>query len=195
MKQLILILACVMAGAVGGVLAAMAVQARADHRVRDVVRARQFELVDQTGKPISYWGIDKQKQVVLAFGLEHTKQAAVGVSQAAAQGLRWYPEPRTSIGLLGDGSPFVTLSAADGTSRLRLYLSEHDKPLLLLDDKHGVRVSLGIEEGDTDNPDADDWALDFHPGRARIGMYTVREGEQKYLRGFVTAQKDRVKFP
>ena len=43
----------------------------------------------------------------------------------------------------------------------------------------------------TDN----DWALDFSPDRARIGMITEHIKGGTYEQGFLSVHKDRVKFP
>jgi len=53
------------AGFVGGVLGTRLTRTGEDSRAERVVRARSFELVDEAGKVISFWGGDKREQTVL----------------------------------------------------------------------------------------------------------------------------------
>ena len=58
MKQAIAIGAALVAGFIGGILGTRLTH-MADRPVADsIVRARSFELVDKTGKVISFWGVD-----------------------------------------------------------------------------------------------------------------------------------------
>jgi hypothetical protein len=68
--------------------------------------------------------------------------------------------------------------------------------MLLLEDEKGPRVSLGIEQSDTGDPQDDDWTLDFGPeSRARIGMYSERRNGQRFIYGIFSVRKDHLKYP
>jgi hypothetical protein len=60
MKQTVVITAAMLAGFVGGVLGTLTTRAFERTRAEQTVRARSFELLDQTGKAISYWGVNKE---------------------------------------------------------------------------------------------------------------------------------------
>jgi hypothetical protein len=64
MKPLIVVVTALFAGFAGGVVGTLAVRPREQPRIEQVVRARSFELVDKNGSALSYWGVDKQDNVV-----------------------------------------------------------------------------------------------------------------------------------
>ena len=152
------------------------------------VRAHSFELVNEAGQKISYWGVDKGQNAVLAFGRGGTIPGHPGL------GLGDPHSQRAVIGLTDD-SPFLMLRGPDGETRVRLLLSIYGKPVLLMEDETGPRVLLGLEQSDTPGPGDNDWALAFYPERARIGMYTVKDGKQTYVRGSFAVHEDKVKYP
>ena len=78
---------------------------------------------------------------------------------------------------------------------MSLSLSIYGKPILVMDDETGKRMSLGAEHSDTPGPGDNDWALDFGPDRARIGMFAREEGGQTYVRGMFSVSRDKVKYP
>jgi hypothetical protein len=65
-----------------------------------------------------------------------------------------------------------------------------------MEDETGPRVLLGVEQSDTPGPQDNDWVLDFSPdGRARIGMFTEKDGGQTYVRGLFSVNRDKIKYP
>ncbi len=101
-----------------------------------------------------------------------------------------------AVGLLANDSPFLDMRGADGRTRVRMYLSDYAKPFLLMEDETGPMISLGVEQSDTPGPDDKNWILDFGPdSRARMGMYTEKEGRQTYVRGIFSVKEDKVKYP
>jgi hypothetical protein len=197
MKQLFLIVAALLAGFVGGLLGMFVVRAREQQQPGRTVRAHSFELVDEAGRTISYWGVDRGQNVVLAFGSRPGTILAEGAATPvhAPFGLQNPQNQLASIGLLANDSPSLTLRGADGKTRVRLYLNDWAKPDLLMEDETGPRVGLGIEQSDTPGPQDNDWTLDFYPERARIGMFTEKSGGQTYVRGIFLLNKDKVKYP
>lgn len=55
-----------MAGFFGGILSSRVMPIR-EHTGREVIRARSFELVNETGEVISLWGVDQGQNAILAF--------------------------------------------------------------------------------------------------------------------------------
>jgi hypothetical protein len=62
-------------------------------------------------------------------------------------------------------------------------------------DETGKRLALGVEQSDTPSADDNDWHLVFEPDRAWIGMYVARVGTRKYVKGFLSVNTDKVKYP
>lgn len=189
MRQALFVVAALLAGFVGGILGTRVTRARERQRPEEVVRARGFELVNEAGQAISYWGIDKGENAVLAFG---NGRALPG----HPLGLEDPHNQLGAIGLVGGGGgAFLKLRATDGEARVRLCLNDFGKPFLLMDDETGPRVLLGVEQSDTPGPGDNDWILSFYPERAAIGMYTEKEGGQTYVRGIFSVKRDKVKYP
>jgi hypothetical protein len=67
-RQSLLIAAALLAGFIGGMLGTRVERAREQSHPDQVIRARSFELVNDKGRAISYWGVDKRHNAVLAFG-------------------------------------------------------------------------------------------------------------------------------
>lgn len=194
MKQhLFLIAAALLAGFFGGVLSTRLTQADEASGSERIVRARGFELVDGTGKVISFWGVDKGEQTVLAFRSRRPVPPVGLDGGPRSPGLDDPLNQGTAIGMVDD-SPFVRFRAPEGTTRMSLYLTSWHKPILLMADGTGPRIGLGIVQGDSPS-DSDDWALNFVPDRAWIGMYSKEEGGQKYVRGVLSVSKDKVNYP
>lgn len=196
MKPIMIIVAAVLGGFVGGIAGAGIFHIHERSQSERLLRARSFELVDETGQVISYWGVDKSENAVLAFG-DHwpkTPNGTGGLSNQIAQRLDDPDNQRAAIGVI-DANPFLRLRGTDGKTRVRLYLNDYAKPVLLMEDESGPRVSLGIEQSDTPGPGDGDWTLDFGPdSRARIGMYSEKDGGQSYLRGVFDVKKEKAKF-
>lgn len=188
MKQVFLVVAALLAGFVGGILGARVIRSGAQRHPEQVVRARSFELVNEAGQTISYWGVDKTQYAVLAFGRGGTLSGHPGLGRGDPH------NQRIAIGLVNDSS-FLKLRGADGELRATLMLSIYGKPALVMDDETGPRVLLGLEQSDTPGPQDSDWSLAFYPERARIGMYTERDGGQTYVRGSFAVHRDKVKYP
>ena len=192
MKQIIVITAAGVAGFFGGILGTLAVQGREKAQTEQIIRARGFELLNHAGQVVSYWGMDEGQNAVLAFGENWPATTPPG-RHPLRPGNR--DDQRLAIGVIED-LPFLHLKAADGKTRTRLYLNSWGKPMFLLEDEKGPRVSLGIEQSDTGGPQDDDWTLDFGPeSRARIGMYSERRNGEKLIYGIFSVRKDRLKVP
>jgi hypothetical protein len=197
MKRTVFVLAALLAGFLGGVVGTLVIGIREHTRLEQVVRARSFELVNDAGQAISYWGVDKGQNVVLAFGSRPGTLLAEGAARPGhfPAGLDNPRNQLAAVGLLANDSPFLKLRGADGKTRVRLYLNDWAKPLLLMEDETGPRVGLGIEQSDTPGPQDNDWTLTFDLDRARIGMYTEKEGGQTYVRGIFSVKEDKAKYP
>ena len=158
-----------------------------------MVRARAFEIIDENGKAISYWGADKDSHTILAFGGNGSaspERIDISLPAELADPRRL----RMVIGVVGE-HPFLDLNAPDGETRMRLNLSVYDKPILWMADEAGKRLSLGVEHSDTPSRQDNNWALDFGPERARIGMFTTKERGQAYIHGVLLINRDKVKYP
>ena len=191
MKQTLVIAASLLAGFAGGVVGARLTRSSTQDRAQNVLRAHSFELVDDTGKPISVWGINKQGHTVLAFlGSEYVPGEKGEHSFMLDDPLK----QRAAFGVMG-AFPFVIFRGNDGTTRMDFGLSPWDKPFLGMSDENGVRVHLGITGTDTPSAEDDDWALVFRPDRAWIGMSSRKQGNQRYLRGVFSVNENEVKFP
>jgi hypothetical protein len=193
MKQTTLILVALIAGFVGGVLGTRISQAGWERRSQTLLRAQAFELVDETGNTISYWGIDKRNYAVLAFGSQRPVGSTGGRDYSRVDMTNPHNQ-RATIGVIDD-SPFLDLRAADGELRARLNLSIYAKPLLSMWDETGKRLALGVEHSDAPSAADNDWALRFAPDRAGIGMLTREAGGAKYVQGFFYLNKEKVKYP
>lgn len=196
MKQILTIVAALLAGFVGGILGTRVAPARHEGSPEQIVRARSFELVNKSGQAISYWGVDKGDNAVLAFA-SHWPATSGGPHDPSGPPPQPLDNPRNqrmAIGVIDD-SPFLIVRGADGKTRVRLLLSMYGKPVLLMEDETGPRVLLGVEQSDTPGPRDNDWSLAFFPERARIGMYTEKLGGQTYIRGSFGVRRDRAKYP
>lgn len=180
------------AGFAGGVAATLVIRAREQPHPERVVRAHGFELVDDAGQAISYWGIDKQQNIVLAFGIRRDnalpeRRVAVDIKD---------PDNQTyAIGLAGDDTPFLTMRGRDRKPRVNLLFSLYEKPVLVMADETGPRLRLGFEGSDTLTPDDNDWWLDFRPEVARIGFHAEKKDGKTYVQGGVYVRKDKVTYP
>ena len=196
MRQVFLVGAALFAGFVGGILGTGVMHTREQSHPDRVVRARSFELMNEAGQAISFWGVDNAGNAVLAFGSNWPETPGGG---SAPPG-RTHPRlddrhnQRAAIGVIDD-IPFLHLTGADGKTRVRLYLSDYGKPFLLMEDETGPRVALGVDQSDTPGPDDNDWALTFYPERVWLGMKAEKDGGQMYVRGGFSVDKGRAKYP
>jgi len=194
MKQTAFVAAALVAGFVGGVLGERLAYTRRRVQPEQIVRARSFELVDETGRAISYWGIDSRNYAVLAFGSYWPPDKTGRGGQHPTLPLDDPNNQRATIGVIAD-SPFLEYKAPDGKTRMSLGLSIYEKPLLWMADETGHRLWLGNPQSDTPGPNDNNWILSFEPDRAWMGMFTVDEGGQKYVRGTFGVNRDKVKYP
>jgi len=189
-RQSLLIAAALLAGFLGGMLGTRVERAREQVHPDHVIRARSFELVDAEGRPVSYWGIDKRHNAVLAFGgqwdPEHYVERIGDLTDPHNQG--------AVFGMVG-GNSTLEFNGADGKTRLHMGFNPFEKPLLWMGDETGKRLALGVEQSDTPSADDNDWHLVFEPDRAWIGMYVARDGTRKYVKGFLSVNTDKVKYP
>jgi hypothetical protein len=195
MKQVLIIVAAFFAGLIGGVLGTSVILARERSHPEQVIRARSFELTDEAGQTVSFWGIDRSQNAVLAFGGHWPKAPAGRGGGHPPLPLDNPHNQRATIGVSGD-SAFVDLRAADGESRMRLNLNGDDKPILwMADEHHQPRMWLGIEQSDTPGPRDVDWGLMFYPEVLRIGTRTTEVAGQTYVQGGIFVSKDKMKYP
>jgi len=193
MKAAQVALVALSSGFVGGVLGTLTVRA-IEPKVAQTVRARSFELVNQAGTAISFWGFDKRSNVVLTFGaLPEVKRhtGRVPVSGLGTPGLDNPNNQLATIGLNGGDTPFLEFNGADEWPRAKLFLRDDGKPILLMEDDTGPRLSLGLYQSDTPGPEDNDWALVFDDDRARIGMRTEKIEGVRYIHGFLGVDKDK----
>jgi hypothetical protein len=159
-----------------------------------VILAHSFELVNETGQTISFWGVDDIQHAVLAFG-NRGFASNEAHPRGIPTGLRNPDNQFTASGLQGNDSPILKMSAADGKGQVSLLLRQDGKPVLTMSDETGPCVSLGIEQSDTPGPQDNNCSLLFAPEMARIGMETEKQGQGTYLRGVFFINKDKVKYP
>jgi hypothetical protein len=197
MKNTLLILAAVVAGFIGGFVGAITARLPGPLQVPEVVRAHSFEVINATGEVSSYWGIDADRELVLAFGRTNSAETDKQTT-ASAKSISGPKNPdlqRAAIGLLANSAPFLKFGGNDSKPRMRLYLSEYDKPFFLLEDMTGPRIALGLEQSDTPSVEDDNWTLNFYPNRVDLGVITEKRAGQKYVRGFFSLRKDEVQLP
>src|SRR5215469_8105465 len=122
MKHLFFVLAALVLGAAGGSIGTYAVLVHERGRPEEVIRAHRFELVNDGGKAVSFWGTDSTGYVELAFGHPQGSSSAphdVGTKDAAALGII----PSIAIGLEGEsGRPFLGYNGSDRQLRVLLNL-------------------------------------------------------------------------
>lgn len=190
MKQTVLVAAALLAGFIGGVLGSRVTRAGEENQPARVLRARSFELVDEAGKVISIWGVNKHGHTLLAFlRSEHVP----GEKREHSLGL---DDPLNQLAAIGvEGSAGLTFRGTDGKTRVMLGLGLWDKPGLMMADETSQRLALGLHQTDTPSAEDDIWALSFEPDVAWIGTSPRMEHGQKYVRGVLTVNKDGVKYP
>jgi hypothetical protein len=193
MKTILLIAGALIAGFVGGMAGSRAISS-SDQIPKQVVRARSFELVNEAGQVISYWGIDKGGNLVLTFGSRGPIERS-GLKGRPVLDLREMDNQLTTVGLQGNDLPLLYMHGADGKTRVRLYLRDDNKPTLLMEDETGPRLGLGIEPSDTPGPDDNDWSLSFLPDIARIGLHSEKRDGKPYVQGGIYIHKGEVQYP
>ncbi len=195
MKQIVLIVAAMLCGFLGGIFSPFVTRDLEQSHAKPLVRARSFELVNETGQVISYWGVDKGNNAVLAFG-SRRPVTPTGPGQFPFE-LDDPHKQLAAIGLLGDDGPFLFFRGADGKTRVRQYLSADGKPILMMEDENSWRIALGIDQSDTPGPQDNDWALQFYPERVWLGMHTFKDkvGGPTVVQGGFSVNRDKLKYP
>jgi hypothetical protein len=189
---MILILVAAMAGFVGGTVAARSGNASAQTKGSELVRATRFELTNDAGQTLAFWGVDDRKNTVLAFGRREDVMAGANpLLGRRTDNLRDYKDELVAIGMYVDGIPFLELKGGDGKPRLELHLTEFEKPRLLMSDQNALKISLGLDQSDTHEATDDDWSLTFHPNKATIGM--ISDPVHKQVKGYLWLDGRRVK--
>ncbi len=118
MKTIFVTVIALFAGFVGGVFGSRYSAGIEQSRTQHVIRARSFELVDQKGKTVSIWGMNKQGHTLLAFlGSDSTP----GENDEHSVGLDDVTKLRASFG--AGGAPSLTFTGDDGKTRMMLYLA------------------------------------------------------------------------
>ncbi len=146
-REAVLLLTAGALGFVGGSLARQ--RSAAADASPQVIRASRFELVDESGRVVAFWGHDDYRHTVIAFTPDGGAEAAwFGVDSVASGTLR--------VG--GEG----------GHATLNLW---RGKPVLAMGDKRfATRLLLGFIQSDYPSPAEDSWALMFRrPDLAVVG--------------------------
>ena len=193
MKNVFVVFLAVVAGFIGGTISTHTRNVCAQQAGSGLVRATRFELTNETGQTLAFWGLDDRKNTVLAFGRrDNTMLGRASLPGRATDDMRTYKDELAAIGMYYYGTPFIELKGSDGESRAKLYMTEFEKPMLFLRDQNTTRVSLGIDPSDTHEASDDDWSLSFYPNnRAAIGM--VVDPRQKHLTGHLWLNDKMVK--
>jgi len=156
----------------------------------DVVRAKRYEVIGQSGKVLSYWGPDSNpglqseipKGVLLVFmDPDGVRRAQIGSSIGNyAPELLFYGRQGPSEG--GPRSP---------EPRFRIGLGYNDDPLLTMLDGRARRVLLGAYHGDAPSAQEDDWRIAFLSrtgAAAYLGTHGVNSGRSQ---AFATVRDDK----
>jgi hypothetical protein len=128
-------------GFLGGAAATGVDSLRADSP--QLVQARRFELLDESGMPVAYWGTDPDRHVQLVFkGKKQNDLARFGLSPSSL--------------------PFLELFGAHGKGGIVLRLYADELPLLAMNDAEWEgRVLLGSLRQHSGIPEEDYWGLWF----------------------------------
>jgi len=188
MKTITVVLIGLGAGFAGGILATGVMRTREQLVEQPILRTRSFELINEAGQTISYWGIDKGQNAVLAFGKAGTLPDHPGIAAGDPR------KQRLAVGLIDD-NPFLIFRGPDGNSRVRLLLNLYEQPMLVMEDRFRRGLSLGVEQSDTPGPQDNNWTLIFYPETARIGLVTEKDRGESYVRGVLYINKERIKSP
>jgi len=199
MNKISIALVAMLAGLVGGIMGFLGgiIGAKIQNQQmqpQQTIRARAFELLDPSGRVIAYWGIDKDRRPVLAFGSYRPPNAAERDSTPESGDLTESQNQRVALGVL-DRYPFLYMRAASGTPGMFLDLNMYNIPRLWMSDETGPRLGLGVEQSDTPNAEDDDFQLRFEPNRAAIGTFNVTEGGKRYVKGMLSVSRDKLKYP
>jgi hypothetical protein len=194
-NRIILIAAALLAGFVGGAVGTVVMQ-RPQTRTDEVIRARGFELLDEAGRVVAYWGIDKGQNAVLAFASHWPKAPRGGgvVSDHPPLPLDDPENQRAAIGVIDD-SPFLIMRGSNGKELVGLGLSAFGKPAMWMSDETGPRLHLGVQGSDTPGPEDNDWGFALYPDMAWLGMHTEKQGGHTYVSAGFSINKNKIMYP
>jgi hypothetical protein len=141
------------------------------------IQASRFELVDEAGKPIAFWGVDTNstngQQVVISFTNSKKMQVA-------------------TFGIMSQKGPFLKISASDGKPMAIFELGWQERPVLIMNDhKFEGRMVLGSIENDAPSPNDDDWGIAFRAPTSLVpyaSMGLLREPTSGRLSGVLSIQ-------
>ncbi len=159
-RTLLGILISCSAGFIGGLFSS---HDRVNASAPELIRAREIELVGESGIAVARWSTGSGKAVSLKF-LNGRDASAI------------------EIGLLEDGRPFLSMAGRDGKRRIMMDLDQADKPMLgMSDERWEGRVRLGFIPPDTfPYSNWDHWGILFRAfgsQRPIVGMGTVNRGK------------------
>jgi len=157
-REALTVLLAAIAGYAGGLVSGWPPRVRAAKG--GTIRATRFELVDSSGKVLSYWGFDPvyRGRLVLAFNARKGGElAGYGVDVGG---------PGSTIDL-----SFLTLGGWPLRERAGLWATSHGATLTIHDGKWSPRVKLGFCGGSDDStaPLRDRWCFDIFPSLADMG--------------------------
>jgi hypothetical protein len=204
MKHLFLILAALVSGAVGGSIGTYAVLVHETGQAQRVVRAHRFELINDGGQTISFWGADPGGYVELAFGepqeapASRNRSVNDAVEGTSAKDRQGRTTQSIAIGLEGETKrPFLSYHGTDDQLRVLLDLDDFERPSLQMSDGKVLGLTLGSERSDTPGyrDKTERWALNFLPDeRALIGAYTKEDRAGIDVRGFFRINPARFQY-
>jgi hypothetical protein len=158
----------------------------------DVVRAKRYEVIGQSGKVLSYWDPDSNprlqpetpKGLLLVFmDPDGVRRAQIGSSIGS------YAPELLFYGRQGPSESRPRESPRE--PRLRIGLGYNDDPLLTMLDGSTRKVLLGAYHGDAPSAQKDDWRITFmsQTGAAvYMGTHGVNSGRSQ---AFVTVSDDK----
>ncbi len=153
----------------------------------NAVRASRFELTDENGKVLGFWGIDRGNNAVLAF-IPKTARSSGTIEHSSGQARFTFQNPNEAfaVGLMSTDAPFMNLLGKDGRSRALLYLTEQQKPVLHMSDGLSEsRLLLGFVDNDAPSTRDDDWALLFR-GPDVAGIGSIKDPANGKQRGYLS---------
>jgi len=170
-----------------------------EEATRDMVKAREFVVVDSTGRKRAEFGMTKSGQVRLAvYGPKVTPMLWAGVDTSGLPSftiVNSAEEPIAELGMVKDDEPFmvlrdksgvprlgakfagsagaaVSLFHSDGSVRARLAVDKKGLPHVVLSDRDGTRIVIAVHE---DGQCAVD-LLDSEQ-RMRVGVFSFAEAD------------------
>lgn len=156
----------------------------------DVVRAKRYEVVNGSGRVLSYWGPDSDPQIPAKTG------RGVLMVFMDLNGTR-----RCQIGSrIGDYGPELLFYDKDGPSegkrrqytepRFGVSLYDNEDAVLAMRNRSSWRILLGAEHGDAPDPSEDTWGLRIRGGAtSEAGLTGYRTYFWQYTAGIWVRDK------